>query len=293
MRLKTFSILPFISAVILLLAASCKKTEVNPIHGNTPPPDTAISTQLLESYVNRLYIILWGRKSSEAEFKATLKILTDAAGSKAAREQAVKSIMQSPEYHSNIVEIIRRDIIDGTTDPQIQRQIQQIKVLLDDPRYAQLREIIQQMIANLEALLTAKSDLADGKITVAELHKRFVNNFFYDEINMGTENFVVSTFQHFLDRYPGNVELQRAKDMVDGKSSQLFLKPGSSKTDYLNIFFSSEAYYEGQVIYLFQKYLYKKPNSEVMYKLAMKYKADNDYDALQTNLLTSDQFINP
>ena len=32
---------------------------------------------------------------------------------------------------------------------------------------------------------------------------------------MGTENFVVAMFQHFLLRYPTDSELESAKDMVD------------------------------------------------------------------------------
>ena len=55
----------------------------------------------------------------------------------------------------------------------------------------------------------------------------------YDEINMGTENFVVSIFQNFFHRYPTAAELYSASNMVDGNQSTIFNTNGSSKKDFI------------------------------------------------------------
>ena len=107
---------------------------------------------------------------------------------------------------------------------------------------------------------------------------------------MGTENFVVSTFQNFLFRYPSDAELLNGKTMVDGDNAILFLVIGKSKTDYLNIFFTSDDYYEGQVRNAFRKYLFREPSPAEIALYADVYKTGDNYSLLQKEIFALDEY---
>ncbi len=108
---------------------------------------------------------------------------------------------------------------------------------------------------------------------------------------MGTENFVVSNFQHFFGRYPTQDELEKAKKMVDGLSSSLFFVPGSTKAEYLTIFFASDNFYEGQVYDLYKRYLFRKPTTEESAAQTEFFKASRNYQELQKNILTTNEYV--
>ena len=51
----------------------------------------------------------------------------------------------------------------------------------------------------------------------------------------------------FLSRYPTEDEEKRSIEMVDGFGTVIFGKEGSSKGDFITLFFDSDDYLEGQV----------------------------------------------
>jgi hypothetical protein len=108
---------------------------------------------------------------------------------------------------------------------------------------------------------------------------------------MGTENFVRATYENFLFRYPTEYELEQAKTMVDGFNSILFLENGNSKDDFLDIFFDSDDYYESRARDLYNKYLFREPDSEEMVEGAILYKQSDDYKLLQKSILTMDEYV--
>jgi hypothetical protein len=129
-----------------------------------------------------------------------------------------------------------------------------------------------------------------GVIDYREMLIRCVNNYFYDQVNMGTENFVISTFQNFLFRYPDSTELSRAKLMVDGLSSTSFFQIGQTKYDYIHIFFNSTDYYEGQVRYVFKKYLFREPSPAEIAYYADMYKSSNSFKNMLKEILSLDEY---
>jgi hypothetical protein len=107
---------------------------------------------------------------------------------------------------------------------------------------------------------------------------------------MGTENFVVSCFQHFLSRYPTAHELEQSKKMVDGTPAVLFLQSGQSKKEFISIFFSSWDYYEGLVVNLYSRLLYRKPTSVEMGLATQKFQQSMDYEQMQKDILVTNEF---
>jgi hypothetical protein len=143
----------------------------------------------------------------------------------------------------------------------------------------------------LKEMKEIPDSLHAGVISYAEVHRRCVDNLFYDQLNMGSFNFVVSCFQHFLDRYPTTSEQISAVNMVNGNSDVLFLTAGQSKNDFLDIFFASDDYYEGQVLALYRQYLFRLPSSTEMNSGTLLYMNSGDYIGLQKSILSKNEFI--
>tara|TARA_B110000902_G_C13886904_1_gene428978 strand:- start:246 stop:611 length:366 start_codon:yes stop_codon:yes gene_type:complete len=118
-----------------------------------------------------------------------------------------------------------------------------------------------------------------------------VNNNFFDEINMGTENFVIAMFQHFLLRYPTQAEVENASDMVNDGNATVFFETGNGKDDFINIFFASDEYYTGQTNILFNRYLFRNPTSEESVNYSLDYINTGDYKLLQKRVLSNNEFI--
>ena len=135
------------------------------------------------------------------------------------------------------------------------------------------------------------SDLKNGNINTVEAHKRCVNNQIYDDINMGTENYVISMFQNFLYRYPTLAELNNATIMVDGEQTTCFGVNGDSKSNFNDIFFNHYGYYEGVIIDTYIKLLLRQPNSEEVSSYTINFMSDLSYKNLQKSLLSSDEFL--
>ena len=112
---------------------------------------------------------------------------------------------------------------------------------------------------------------------------------------MGTENFVVSMFQNYFSRYPSSSELTNSKQMIDydpnaTTSPVVFLQLGSSKNDFINIFFNYREFYEGMVRIQYSRFLFREPLTEEMASLTSSFKNSRDFKALQSYILSSDEY---
>jgi hypothetical protein len=144
----------------------------------------------------------------------------------------------------------------------------------------------------MEFILNGAEKLEDQTSTWEEMELAACNTYIYDDINMGTENFVVSVFQSLLNRYPTNQELESGKDMVNGRPSVLFLQQGSTKNDFLSIFFSARSYYEGQVTLLFQENIFRMPNTSELMEYTNFYIEKKNYETLLLEILSSSAYFN-
>lgn len=241
------------------------------------------------NYINKLYITVLGRKAVASEIEAGLVLLGDKAN-QTQREILVQQLVQHPEAAFQLYEVARNDFLDGVDTATIQREYQFVLTQLTVAT-GSYREYLLNEKVRLSRLRNVPYGLLADSISMAEMHRRIVDNAFYDEINMGTENFVVASFQNFLFRYPTQVELTEASNMIVGVAGYLFFTNGSSKADFLELFFSSNGYLEGQVIDLHKKYLFRDPTSAEMVSMTLEYSQDGDYGALQTQILASDAYF--
>lgn len=281
--------LPFVLTLAIL--SSCTKHEEVLIPNNVPPPDSTLSSIVIETYVNKAYIGVLGRKPSDTEKTEGVTLLESGALSQASREAFIQSVLDKPEYYENLYKNYYTYLLVNFDTAEITQNIMLFQYLITQPQYADFVDALNYEIGRLETLQDVYYNLAAGTVSVPEMHKIMVNNFFYDQLNMGTENFVVSNFEHFLSRYPTDAELAEAKNIVDGLSGVLFFQIGTSKQDFLDIFFASEDYYGGQVKIVFNAYLFRQPTSEESSYYTTYYKNNGDYKSMLKKVLTTDQYV--
>ena len=277
--------------VISAFFSSCKKDEQVVVPNNTAPPDPTISNSIKEGYVTKLYISVLGREPDSLEFVKGLNIINQGNLSVTSRKQLIDSVLNKNEYYDRVYQISRTDLLNDLDTADITTYIGIFQFLLTENAYQAAWPQITIEINRLDTLRRVPVDLKSGAINVIEIHRRCVNNYFYDQLNMGTENFVVSLFSHFLFRYPTDAELDNSKKMVDGQTEIVFLENGKNKNEYMKIFFNSNNYLEGQVRDLYVRYLFRQPTSEETSARMTLYKSALDYKKLQKEILSLDEYV--
>ena len=276
---------------LVLIISSCTKIEDIIVGDNTLPPDYTIENTTIENYINKLYISTIGREPTEAEFTTDFNLLRNANLFQKSREIVIDGILNKSEYSFNLFTLESANILNSVDTAMINERISSYQQFL----LVTTNFLDSIYVANeLERMLTFQNSLTAfylGTTTITELYRAMANNIFFDEINMGTENFVVAMFQHFLLRYPTDSELESAKDMVDDKNATLFFETGNGKNDFLDIFFTSNEYFTGQTNILFNRYLFRNPSSEESVNYSLDYINTGDYKSLQKRILSSDEFI--
>lgn len=277
--------------VMALPFSSCEKKEVVVIGDNLAPPDSTIPTIVYEQYVNQTYVALTGQEPTETERQNALQLLySDGLGNNS-RQTMVDQIQQTYNYKRNIFIQYNEQLLNSYDSTELDRDIYVFNGLLQDSAYQSLWPQIDEELEKLIRLQYCPDSLIAGTIDQKTFYRYMIDNSRYDDINMGTENFVLSSFDHFLLRYPTATELAEAKNMVDGQNAILFLKEGDNKNDYLNIFFNSDEYYQSQVIILYRRFLFRDPTSEEVSDHATYYKVTQNYDGLVKRIVTTNEYI--
>lgn len=275
-----------------ILIVGCKKDEaIIVVSGNTAPPDNTIATIVKENYVNKVYISVLGREPVTAEMTSGLSLINQHNLSVADRNAFLDDVFSKSGYNQRIYEIASIKILNTYDTTAINDQINLYTLLLTQPQYAPFYTVINMELTRLYDLKDIPVDLNNTTLTPIGMHRRLMNNYFYDQINMGTENFVVSSFQNFMDRYPTSNELAEGKKMVDGLSAILFFTTGTTKDNYMDIILDTDNYFESQVRELFVRYLFRQPTSVEMTDYASDYKTDLDYKKLQKAILSLDEYV--
>lgn len=286
-----------IISTLSLFFASCAKDSI--IHedliidGNVNPPIDGVSQITLSSYINNLYIDLFGRAATESELLDHSDYLMEFDYSSDAREDIVEELMTSWEYYKNINVLTTQKYLVSLDSFTLKSQIDYWVYLIDIYNDTGLDvEALYYTIENEKLILlsTAHVELFNGSIFIDEYFKRFINNYFYDMVNMGSENFVVSCFQNLFHRYPTDDELLDGVAMVDGATSQIFLQDGSSKADFIDIIVHTPEFYQGQTIEVFTSLLARDPNSEEMDLYGQEMLETNHFNSVKIKLLISEEY---
>lgn len=277
--------------LVFTLFQSCKKETLVTIDGNKAPNDFTIDSTTIQRYITRSYILTLGREPDSIEVLNAETNLFSNSLSEASRTAFVNSIFSSDSYLPNLFEQNKFNILNNSDTSEFTSWIAIFENILNDTTAMLQWPYIQYEVDKLVLMQNAFPEFTNGTIGIRELHKRMCNNYIYDQINMGSANFVISSFQHLINRNPTASEQINGINMVENNNSFLFLQAGESKENYLDILTNASNYYEAQVVLLYQKYLFRKPTSYEMFTGTQLFMSTDDYTAVQKAILTSNEFI--
>ena len=283
-------VLPFL-LVILLISACQPEVEIIRIPDNDVIPDETVPPIIRENYINKLYIGLLGRKPSDTEKQQALALLDRDNTAVDDRKSIIETIIQSEDFGRRMYDIGRAEMLNNLDTAEITFQIYVFNEAKKDPQYEPFLPLLEQELTKLTLLKRLPQDMQAGIANRIEMHRRMAFNFFYDEINMGSQNFVLSLFEYFLGRYPTMAEEQTAIDMVDGFGGVIFGQEGHAKSDFLDIFLASTDYFEGQVVDVYQDFLLRDPVSTEIEEAVKIYRQSQDYGEMLKVVLSKDEAL--
>ena len=275
---------------VLALVFSCSKDSTELIPNNVAPPDYTVDRVIKENYINKLYISMLGREPNTNEFNLARNLLGDEV-TQESRELLVESVQAKEEYYDNMFNIIRQDLINGVDTNQIREDyidgFEEALENSDDP--FEIQEI-EEGLVKLYLLYNSTDDLKSNDATITEIQARCVEISFMTKL-IGSFNYVVSIYQNFLHRYPTEYEIENGVNMLDDEQAVCFGGNGNSKSDFNDLFFNHDGYYEGQVINIYNIILFRDPSSSESYELTTLFKNDKDYKELQKRILITDEYL--
>jgi hypothetical protein len=289
MKVKVF-IYRFVFFLSFLIVSGCTKRDEKIITGNTPPPDNTLPTGLKANFINKSYIGLLGREPSTEEYNEAINQLNTSNFSESARSQVISTILENNEFYTRQFEIANNEMLNGLDTFEVNDIINTFTFLLSQPQYEPFYEQLQFELDRLDEYKSIPSRLANGQLTIQGMHRICANNYFFDQINMGSLNFVIAMYQLFLLRNPTEFEKTEGVKIIDGFSGILFIEEASSKDEFLNIFLTSSDYAEGQVKQMYNRFLFRSPNTEESVYFTQMLKQNLDFKNVIVNLLKTDEY---
>jgi len=276
--------------LLSLLLASCARDNIVPV--DNLPADSTITQIELENYINKTHIALLNRKPTQAEFTQSLQQLDIDRYNRSIRDAYILGIQDLDRSKWAIWQFLSDRILDGIDTAQVRESADIFQYRVDNSATQNEKDYWQWLLDRTNNNLVALEGWYNQDSTYNSLVGWMVRMPIYDEINMGTENFVVSIYQHFYHRYPTDHELTQASKMVDRQWGLLYGANGNSKADFLKIFLNQGEFQQGIIINAFESYLNRIPTTIESDKHHHHLNNGWDYLKLQRYLLTSSEFIN-
>lgn len=285
MRVKIITLL-----FVILYISSCKKTETKVISGNVPQTDSTIDNVLRNNFIHKSYLAIIGRTPTELERIGARSVIDKNGCTLEDRESFLKILFAAPDYKENLFNIDNASLLGSSSSATIDAYINYYANLVKDttnPQYYMNKDYV----IGLKILQAAPRNYFNDAIDLVELHKRMTHNILFENFNGGIYNWTNAIFPYFFKRKPTDAELTNSYSFIQGIQGKLLLKTGNSVNDMVDIVFSSDEYYEGQVRTLFLRHLYREPNNNELSTLSESYKKDHNYLKLQKAIFLSNDFI--
>lgn len=287
--------------MLLLLQSGCRKTVHGEVHENLIVPvqhgslPTSISTVALNAYINKLYVDLLGREPLSQELSAAVSNFRSAPTTQAAKDDLVAQLLLNKNFYDQLFIKSANNLLNGTSKLEVAQQgalfqsLYQSSLANNDPVSANYVLSEYNRVADL---YYADSLYRIGNLSINQFYARFLNNYFFDQINMGSENFVKACFEGLFHRAATANELAAGKTMVDGFSAAtLFGQSGTGKGDFIQIIVYSNDFYEGMIRGAYLTFLLRNPSDKELNTLQNELAANNhDYLYLLKNILASSNY---
>ncbi len=283
---------------IIFSLESCKKEEITTyenlvVDGNKPPPYSGIPVTKIEIYVNKLYIDVLGKQPTQTELTTDVTYLKSKELRMGARDTLIDQLLSKDDYFKRLYTTGTAKFLEGINAFQINQEILTQNFIIGilyargDTFEAQVTEVNRDKLVKLQQ---ADSLYQNNHITVNEFYATFTDNSIYDDINMGSLNFVQSCFENYYLRPSSTSETTNGVGMVDGESKIILLKNGNSKDDFIRIVTESDEFYQGLVMENYRSFLSRDPKSNESFQATFAFKTSNDLGEMQKSILKTDEY---
>lgn len=267
--------------------------EVVTVSGNTPPDYSGVSTSEIIAYTNKLYIDLWGRGPTIPELDNATDLLKAGQFSEESRESLVFKLQSRWQWQRNNDELLSQRMLVGLDTFGMLEVLEILEkerndwLSLDLDFYVQIWE---DYIMHMHLLLNAGHQYFNGEISVAEYHRRFIYNNYYDEGNAGAANYVFACVEDLYFRAPTESEWEDGISMVEGNPAVVFGMSGGDKIRFSEIVTSTDEFYQSIVRNTYFTLLAREPYPEEIQQGVSVLLAGESIQDLQLPILISEEY---
>lgn len=281
----------------VFLLVGCKPEEIY-VEGNTPPSYTDIPSLRVEQYVNSVFIDMLGRAATDDERAAYVTQLEAAGNSIAARKlfvaQLQSSAATSTEFFYKLYTDLKGRYLNSTTDASIQEDYFTLAYIahMDSVQGNYFISQLEWVEANkVMAILNIPANMQLNGLAFNEACRIMMFNSIYDDLNMGTFNFVNASFDQNFFRYPTQSEYNSVYNAIEVNISGVFFgQTISSKQDYLDVLIHSNEFYEGAIRWMYRNYMSRDATDNEVYTQLDTMSEVDGYLTIQQNIFSSDEY---
>ena len=300
-RIKTMSWGFFLS----LLMYSCTKTENIDLSNNKLPKYKSISTLRIENYVQRMFIDLLGRESTNQERDSFTAQLKRANLHDTCRRRLVRTLLYDTSYHigdssyrhafaQRIYDLSKARFLEGASDPSIAQFVGNLDFAIaiarlegDSTRVYLYYDYRKKYFDVLNSRILFKKNRIDYRQMTAAM----INNPIYDGINMNSFNFVNAAFDNTLSRKPTVDEFNRSFDIIDKNLSRtLFGRWATNKNEFCEVLTESDAFHEGQIRWFYYVMIQREPTTAEVSNLFFSFVQSHRIEEILEILLITDEY---
>jgi len=291
--------------VIFFLFSSCSKKESIIVDNNNAPNYNGISTIRIQNYINRLFIDLLGREPTNSEkdyFTGRLKHRKLETGIR----DSIVNVLQNDTnfrigdssyriaYSQRMYELMKLQFLEGASEPDLQLRIGNLNFAIQVARLNGDSVAVQQYLFEQNKYLNvtkSKYRFSRRIIDYPQFIAAMLNNGIYDQINMGSFNFVNAIFEDVLGRKPMNEEFQLAYNVIEkNEPALIFNQMTSNKTEVIQALVNSSAFDEAQIRWWNFQYLRTEISSDILSKLLGALGTGVTIEDIQRELLITDHY---
>ncbi len=301
-----------LSFVLLLFISSCKKEkELVTFTNNNIPAYEEVPTLLVENYVNRLFIDLIGREPTDIEMNNEVAALESTDLSSASRNTLVDKLMSSTvfiegdssyaqAYSQKYYDDNKSRFLDGMSEVDVIYQYNvYYGISVQDSAAGNMLayELNRQVSNQVKDVILSRKQFQLGQINSREMCRRMCRNVMYDDLHMGSFNFINATFDDLFFRFPTEFELDEAFPPIEQVpdenlelSGYLFGQIFSDKAGYLEALTSAEEFSEGMIRWAYLALLSREPSSAEVYTQLSVFNTNYNIRAVQKSILITDEY---
>ena len=286
---------------IVVLAAtalfqSCNKEHVftdNPI-----PPNNTISTLTVEQYVNRCFVDLLGRGATSDELNQFVAALESDNFSMNTRKSFIATLQSTAvfkqQYLNKVYVDMKARYLDALNEDEIQQeadfwlyQALQAQTLGDALAY----DLLMHERYKIMGIINMSLYWENSSIDYATCAKTMMFNSLYDDLNMGTFNFVHATFDQNFYRAPTDEEYAQLYAPIEYNGPGIFFQQNvSNKSEMLDVMINSTEFKEGLVRWFYRSYLIREPSANELIEGIAYWSGQNDFNGFIQKILSTDEY---